>query len=137
MLQKKKKQKFPQLTAWEMEIMQVLWKTGGATIATARESLNRSIGYTTVQTRLNRLVDKGLAVKTATRPTQYQPAVAPDDVSAGHLDLLVRRVSDGHVVPLIAQLMKDHEFTKAEIAALKRLIDEQEQQLPEKEVSDA
>ena len=92
----------------------------------AQQEFSRPIGYTTVQTRLNRLVDKGLAEKTPERPSRYRAAVKPGAVSAGHLDLLLERVSDGSVVPLIAQLLQDRSFTTAEITALKKLVEEQE-----------
>lgn len=114
------------LSAGEMEILQILWKNGGATISQAQNAIGRPIGYTTIQTRLNRLVEKGLAVKSPERPTRYLAEIKPAEVSAGHLDLLLERVSNGHVVPLIAQLMKGHLFSHAEIEALKNLVDELE-----------
>ena len=112
------------LSAGEMEILQMLWREGGVTILEAQQALDRQIGYTTVQTRLNRLVAKGAVTRTRTRPAKYQPAVAPEDVSAGHLDLLVERVSGGSVVPLVAHLVKDRNLSPAEIDQLRRLIDE-------------
>ena len=122
MKKRKKTTSVSPISAWEMEIMQVLWQRDGVTISQAQSALGRPIGYTTVQTRLNRLVDKGLAQKSPERPTLYRSAVAPEAVSAGHLGLLVQRVSGGNVVPLIAQLMKDHPFTPEEIAELEVLI---------------
>ena len=121
-----KKQSVAPISPWEMEIMQVLWQNNGVTISQAQTALGRPIGYTTVQTRLNRLLDKGLAQKSAERPALYRAAVAPEAVSAGHLGLLKQRACGGDVVPLIAQLMKDHPFTPEEIAALKKLVHEHE-----------
>lgn len=116
----------PRLTAGEMEILQVLWAQGGATILEAQRALGRQIGYTTVQTRLNRLAAKGVVVRTNSRPAKYRAAVAPEDVSARHLDLLVERVSGGSVVPLVAHLVKDRPLSREEIRQLKRLIDQAE-----------
>ncbi|GHT45370.1 hypothetical protein FACS189454_04750 [Planctomycetales bacterium] len=124
---RKKKQKVPPISQWEIELMQVLWNADGVTIVQAQQAIDRPIGYTTVQTRLNRLVDKGLAQKSPQRPTRYLAAVSPDAVSAGHLDLLLERVSDGNVIPLIAQLMKDRQFSSGEIRELKNLIKTAEQ----------
>ncbi len=125
-MKRKPKTEVPPLTPWELELMQVLWKNDGLTILQAQQEFTRPIGYTTVQTRLNRLVDKGLAEKSPERPTKYRAAVNPDAVSAGHLDLLRERVAGGSVVPLIAQLMQESELTPTEIAALKKLVEEQE-----------
>ncbi len=122
-----KKRKLPRLSAGEMEIVQMLWRTGGVTLSEAHVALDRPIGYTTMQTRLNRLVEKGVVSRTADRPARYAAAVAPEDVSARHLDLLLERVSDGSVVPLVAHLVRDRLLSAAEIAELKQLIAEAEQ----------
>ena len=76
-----KHEKTPRLSAGELEILQMLWRDGPVTISEARRGLGRRIGYTTVQTRLNRLVEKGIVTRTAERPANYQAAVAPEVVS--------------------------------------------------------
>lgn len=119
--------KTPRLTAGEMEILQMLWQQGPVTLSAAQAGLGREIGYTTMQTRLNRLVDKGVVTRTAERPALYAAAVKPADVSARHLDLLVERVSGG-VVPLVAHLVRDRALSAEEIAELKLLIAEAEKQ---------
>ncbi|HVU44291.1 MAG TPA: BlaI/MecI/CopY family transcriptional regulator [Xanthobacteraceae bacterium] len=122
-----KKRKLPRLSAGEMEIVQMLWRTGGVTLSEAHGALDRPIGYTTMQTRLNRLVEKGVVSRTTDRPARYAAVVAPEDVSARHLDLLLERVSDGSVVPLVAHLVRDRMLSAEEIAELKQLIAEAEQ----------
>jgi predicted transcriptional regulator len=117
----------PRLGAGEMEILQMLWREGPVTISEARHALGRPIGYTTVQTRLNRLVDKGIVTRSKDRPSHYRAAVAPGAVSAPHLDMLLERVSGGSIVPLVAHLMKGRSLSAEEIAAIKRLIAETEQ----------
>ena len=122
----------PRLSPGEMEILQMLWREGGVTILQAQQALDRPVGYTTVQTRLNRLVAKRVVKRSTTRPAKYQAAVAPEDVSARHLDLLVERVSGGSVVPLVAHLVKDRDLSPEEIDQLKRLIDDGER-LPQRD----
>lgn len=114
------------LSAGEMEMLQMLWREGSVTIIEAQRALDREVGYTTVQTRLNRLVAKGAVTRTRSRPANYRAAVAPEDVSAGHLDLLLERVSGGSVVPLVAHLVKDRTLSPAEIDQLRQLIDQAE-----------
>jgi predicted transcriptional regulator len=75
---------------------------------------------------LNRLVEKGAVTRTADRPARYAAAVAPEEVSARHLDLLLERVSGGSVVPLVAHLVRDRALSRADIAELKQLIAEAE-----------
>jgi BlaI family penicillinase repressor len=122
------KRKAARLSAGEMEILQVLWRDGAVSLSQAQAGLGRAIGYTTMQTRLNRLVDKGLVTRTADRPARYAAAVAQEDVSARHLDLLLERVSGGSVVPLVAHLVRDRSLSAADIAELKQLIAEAERQ---------
>jgi predicted transcriptional regulator len=112
----------PRLAAGELEMLQMLWRTPGVTIQEAHESLGLPIGYTTVQTRLNRLVKKGVAMRTTDRPARYSAAISPADVRRQDLDTLVERVSEGRVAPLVAHLLERHKVTSEELAELKRLI---------------
>ena len=52
------------LTRGDLQILQMLWREERVTIAGAHQALGALIGYSTVQTRLNRLVIKGLVRKT-------------------------------------------------------------------------
>jgi predicted transcriptional regulator len=123
-----KRRKSPRLSAGEMEILQMLWREGTVALSEAQAALGREIGYTTMQTRLNRLVEKGVVTRTAERPARYAANVAREEVSAGHLDLLVERVSGGSVVPMVAHLVRDRALSGAEITELKELIAEAERQ---------
>ena len=120
------------LSSGEMEIMSVLWEHGELSLRDAQTLFGRPIGYTTIQTRLNRLVDKGLATRSATRPAKYAAAVSKEDVSANHLDTLLERVTGGQVVPLVAQLVNDRSLTKSELGELKKLIRDAEKRLNQK-----
>ncbi len=122
-----KKRVVPRLGPGELEILHMLWREGGVTLLGAQRAMGRPIGYTTVQTRLNRLVEKGAVTRSKDRPARYRAAVKPEEVSARHLDMLLERVSGGSVVPLVAHLMKGRTFTAEEIAALKQLVADTEQ----------
>ena len=127
---KRTKQK---LSAGEMEIMSLLWEYGEVSLSEAQKHFGRKIGYTTMQTRLNRLVEKGLARKSTERPAKYQPTVSKEDVSANHLDTLLERVTGGQVVPLVAQLVNDRSLTRTEVSELKKLIRDAEKRLNQQE----
>ena len=113
--------------------MSILWEHGPLMLSEAHESLGRPIGYTTVQTRLNRLVEKGLAMRSKERPAKYEAAISSDDVSAENLEILLDRVTGGKVVPLVAHLVDDRSLTRDELCALKKIIDEAEQRLSAEE----
>ena len=117
----------------EMELLRVLWDTGGATISQAHQAMPREVGYTTVQTRLNRMVENGLATRSQSRPAEYRAAIDPEEVSAGQLEELLQRITKGEVVPLVAQLVGNRQLDRDEIRDLKRLIRAAEQRAKQEE----
>ncbi|HJT34213.1 MAG TPA: BlaI/MecI/CopY family transcriptional regulator [Pirellulales bacterium] len=114
------------VTAGELELLEVLWAKGAATLSEVHQALDREIGYTTVQVRLQRMVDKGLCQRRGERPAKYRALVRPEEVSASHLGLLLQRISGGRVAPLVAQLVRNRTLDAQEIAELKALIREAE-----------
>lgn len=118
------------LTSGEVDLMDLLWRGEAMTLSAAHEAFGKErIGYTTIQTRLNRLVEKGLATRSSERPAVYSAAVAREAVQAGHLDDVLERLSDGSVVPLVAHLVRDQKIDREELAELKRLVRQAEQDL--------
>jgi BlaI family transcriptional regulator, penicillinase repressor len=110
----------------EIELLEMLWRIRTASLSEAHAALIRKVGYTTVQTRLNRLVEKGLAKKTGSHPAKYEAVIQPDQVCRRDLDVLVTSVTSGRIVPLVAHLVQDRELTDAELCELRQLIDEAE-----------
>ena len=129
-----RKQKI-KLTPGELEMMSLLWSRGPLTLAQAHEAIERPIGYTTVQTRLNRLVEKGVLKRQSTRPAVYEAAISSSDVSANHLDQLLERVTGGNVVPLVAHLGNERALSTSEIDELKHLIEEAERKASTKSLA--
>ena len=116
--------------------MDLLWRHEALTLAAAHEAFGADrIGYTTMQTRLNRLVEKGFAKRSSERPAVYSPRVAREAVQAGHLDEVLTQLTDGSVVPLVAHLMRDRKIDRDELAELRRLVEEAERDLMESESS--
>ena len=117
----------------EIGILRMLWELGAATLSAAHEAMvgqGQPVGYTTVQTRLERLVHKGAVAKSNSRPAKYSAVVSPGEVSEPLLNLLVERVSGP--VPLVAQLLQEASLTPADLQEIKRLIAEAEQNIREK-----
>ena len=125
----KRKSSKKRLSSGEMEILAMLWDQGPVTLSQAQESLGRPIGYTTMQTRLNRLVEKQVVRRSKDRPARYEALVSPEDVSANQLDLLLDRVTGGKVVPLVAHLVDDRSLSSEEIDELKRIVKVAEERL--------
>jgi predicted transcriptional regulator len=116
------------ITPGELELLEMLWREGPVTLSAAHAALGTEIGYTTVQTRLNRLVAKGLARRTEERPALYSAAIRRDRAGTQQLDLLVKSLGQGSVVPLVAHLVRDRSLSPQEIAELRALIAQSERQ---------
>ena len=129
----RRKREAVRLGAGELELLDVLWRSGPVTISEARQGLDRDQGYTTVQTRLERLVSKGVARKSAVRPARYRAVIKPEQVSRDDLNVLVTRVTGGRVVPLIAHLVQEHSLTEEDIGEIRRLIRDAEQRAREEQ----
>lgn len=125
---RKRNRGLPRLSAAEVQLLEMLWRDGPVSLSQAHRALGQPIGYTTVQTRLNRLVKKRLVSRDDERPARYSAAVSRDDVCLGDLNLLVSRVSGG-VVPLVAHLVRERSLSADEVAELKDLIAEAEARL--------
>lgn len=117
-----KKPETPRLLASELEILEMLWRSGPATIVEAQRAMPGQIGYTTVQTRLNRLCKKNAVKRSKESPARYSAAIKAEAVANGDLNILLDKVSGGRVVPLVAYLVKDRSLTASEIEELKQMI---------------
>jgi BlaI family transcriptional regulator, penicillinase repressor len=115
----------------ELEIMAMLWREGPLTLADAHERFDgygRPVSYPTMQTRLNRLVAKGMARRSSDRPALYVAAIGAEAVGAEHLDRWLHTTRQETVVPLVAHLISERPLTEQEIVELKRLLNEAERQ---------
>ena len=69
---------------------------------------------------------EGVAAKSKERPAKYSALLTQEDVQASDLDLLVERVSNGQVTPLVAHLVNRDSISREEIDELKRLVTDAE-----------
>ena len=112
----------PRLLASELEILEMLWRAKSVTIVEGQRALGEQVGYTTVQTRLNRMVKKGVVKKSRSKPAKYSAALEREDVVSADLNLLLDKVSHGSVIPLVAHLINDRSLSVDEMRELKELI---------------
>jgi predicted transcriptional regulator len=108
-----------------MEILGMLWAEGPLTIRQAHGgfgAFGQPVSYPTMQTRLNRLAEKGLVVRSDDRPARYCAAVSQEQVTVGHLRELVAKICQGDVIPLVARLLDERTLSDVQIAQLKDLL---------------
>ncbi|QDU17617.1 Penicillinase repressor [Gimesia maris] len=117
----------PALSKGEMEIARALWELKHATVRDVFESFpaSRGIDFTTVQTYLRRLEKKGYVnVKLDGRTRVYTPRVKPRTVIRETVDDLVDRLFAGETFPLMQHLIEDRQVSRADLDALKGLLDQ-------------
>jgi len=115
----------------ELTVMKALWDGGPATV---RELLERLAGdaaawaYTTVQTLLLRLQEKGMVtVDKRGLAHVFTPACSREQFAGERVQNVAETVLDGALAPLLLGLLPKGRFSAAEIARLRRLLDEAEQ----------
>ncbi len=113
------------VAAGEMELLAMLWAEGSLTLRQAHQrfgNYGQPVRYPTVQTRLNRMVEKGLVGRSDDRPASYEAIVTRDQVTLGHLRQIVAKLSHGDVVPLVARLLSEQILTTKQLDELQQLL---------------
>jgi predicted transcriptional regulator len=117
------------LTETELELMTLLWRIGGGTVADVLAELppERKLAYTSVSTMLRILEQKGVVrSEKLGRGHRYVPALAKDDYEGFALERVVDRVFDGQPLALVRRLVHTAGLSRQDIADLKALLDEAE-----------
>jgi BlaI family penicillinase repressor len=113
----------------EMDLMEVLWERGSATVAEVRGALADDLAYNTVLTILRRLEEKGyLGHEEEGRAHRYFPLVERDQVRRSALRRLLDRVFAGSPELLLNHLVSERKLSESEVRRLRQLLKEQ---LPE------
>jgi predicted transcriptional regulator len=122
--------RLPRPTPGELEILRVLWQRGPSTVRKVHDALSGSkpTGYTTVLKLLQIMADKGLVTRDVSRRTHvYQAATRQDQTQRQLLDDLLDRVFDGSSSQLVMQALAAGHASNAEIALIRRMLDEIEE----------
>jgi predicted transcriptional regulator len=121
----------PALSRGELEVARVLWDLESATVREVFEAFpaDREIDFTTVQTYLRRLEQKGYArARLDGRTRVYSPRVKPRTVIRETLNDLIDRLFGGETLPLMRHLVEEGKITSEDLAELRALIDQMERE---------
>jgi predicted transcriptional regulator len=114
------------LSAAQLEIMDVLWRLGGGTVAEVRECLppTRPLARNTVQTILTRLERGGwLRHVTEGNTHRYFPTTKRSTALGRIVSGLVRSAFRGSAEELVSALIDTRGLSEDEISRIRRLID--------------
>ena len=116
------------LTKCELEVMNVVWDKGAASVQEVVDSLERPLAYTTVMTTLKILDEKRGAVRKTKqgRAYIYEPAVAREDVRRSMAGELTETLFSGSLKSLVLSLMDPKSVSDADVQELKAAIAELE-----------
>ena len=117
----------------ELEVLKALWAHGPNTvrdISSILESQGRTWAYTTVQTMLHRLCDKGVVVtEKVGNVNRFEAALSRDNVVQEQLSQLMGRFGEAGVAPLMLAVVENNRFTPEEIEMFRRMLDRLEKTL--------
>jgi BlaI family penicillinase repressor len=117
----------PKPTDAELEILQVLWQDGPATVRTVNEQLSkgREVGYTTTLKIMQLMLEKGLVQRDDEgRSHIYRAAVREQDTQGLLLDRFVDATFGGSALKLVMQALGHRRTSPDELAQIRRLLND-------------
>ena len=119
----------PSISEAESAVMEVLWRTSPVSTEDVVAALKNRQDWQepTIKTLLNRLLNKGaISAERDGRRYLYSPVLQRDQWLASESRGLLDRLFGGRVAPLVAHFSKQRKLTRKDLAELKSLIEELE-----------
>ncbi|MGD9157335.1 MAG: BlaI/MecI/CopY family transcriptional regulator [Desulfobacteraceae bacterium] len=111
----------------EMQIMNVVWEKGKATVHEVKEALGkgRKPAYSTILTMMRKIEAKGyLEHDVDDRTYVYRPTISQDTARRSILGDIMDRLFAGSPTLLLNSLVEQNQVNDKELAQLKKLINE-------------
>jgi predicted transcriptional regulator len=107
----------------EVEVMEVLWSKGSATVAEVRDEIDE-LAYTTVLTVLRRLEDKGyVAHEEEGRAHRYFATIERSAARKSAVERLTQKLFESSPGLLLTHLVADRKLSKTELRRLKEMVE--------------
>ena len=121
-------QKYVKPTESELEILQILWKNGTATVRDVHEELAQSkeVGYTTTLKLMQIMHEKGLVKRDESMRTHvYQPAVNKEKTQKHLLTKMIDSLFGGSSTQLVLQALGsgDQKVSAEELEEIQKMIE--------------
>lgn len=108
----------------ELDIMAALWDAGEATVSSVRARVRDELAYTTVQTMLRILEEKGyVAHREEGRAHVFYPLVGREAAGTSALDRLRRKIFGGSAELLLTQVVADRDLRPEELRRMQALLE--------------
>lgn len=121
------KKKPPKPTASELEILEVLWRIGPATVRDVHKELT-DVGYTTVLKLLQIMTEKRLVERDdRERAHIYRPALKQEDTQRQIVSEVLEKVFGGSASQLVLRALSAKKASKQELTEIREMLDRMEQ----------
>ena len=115
-------------TESELEILQILWQRGLATVREVHEELakTKDVGYTTTLKLMQIMNEKGIVPRDDSMRTHvYQPAVNKEKTQKHLLNKMIDSLFGGSPTQLVIQALGDdnHKASREELEKIQALLD--------------
>lgn len=109
----------------ELDVMNVLWERGSATVAEVRGDLADDLAYTTVLTVLRTLEEKGyVSHKEEGKAHRYVPLVERQAAGQSAVRRLVDKLFRGSPEALLTHLVNDRSLSEEDLRRMRRMLDD-------------
>lgn len=116
-------------TEVELQILRILWELGPSPVREihARLEAEKGTNYSTTVKMLSVMLQKGLVKRDENaRPHVYRAALSREKAGRRFLRDLIEKVYDGSASSLVLQALSSGKATKAELAQVRRVLDQME-----------
>jgi len=124
----------PRPTDSELEILEILWETGSATVRRINEEMERkgrNVGYTTTLKMMQIMTEKGLLAREMEGRTHvYTSLIQAGATRNALIDKMANAAFGGSAMKLVMQALGNHKATREELSEIKALIHKIEKELP-------
>jgi BlaI family penicillinase repressor len=117
-------------TKSELEILQVLWETGPATVRTVNDELlkQKEVNYSTTLKFMQLMAEKGLLKRDDSQMKHIYSVVEAEEKTKAHLlDKFVDTMYKGSAGKLVMQLLGDKTPSRKELQEIKDLLNKLEE----------
>jgi len=118
-------------TESELEILQVLWQKGKATVREVHEELSRTkdSGYTTTLKLMQIMFEKGIMSRDDSAKTHiYQPIVTRERTQRHLVGKMIDTLFSGSSAELVMQALGNSKASKQELDEIQRMLDDLKKQ---------
>ena len=121
------KQKIPQPTERELEILRILWEHGPATVGKVNEEMDadKPTGYTTTLKLMQIMAEKGMLKRDESKFKHvYKPAITEERTQKKLIGDLLDRAFAGSAEKLVMRALSAKKVSPAELAKIRKMLNQ-------------